>query len=261
VNSAPSEDLKAVLQRLADLQARMSSLEAADPQQPAALPSQMFESQNLRDTMMVYEQQQASLYENFIGGAGAFATDIVEVLDQRFFPRIDAMFAGAKTGVAGRMAVLTPDRFAQQTEIQLTGFETRFAASIEQFATVREEFSRTERKIVDATERLDAIWADQDPAGMGGWRLVMRSVAAFVEKNKEQQPVDRMERIRGQEEVRAPSPPAILNLSCPKCHQQEVRRLHRETLLEEVLRVASIAPYRCRACGEKFYRMRYASGG
>jgi hypothetical protein len=197
-------------------------------------------------------------------GVDAFAEDIAEdiaeVLEQRFFPRLDSMFASAKAGAAERVAVLTPDAFAQKTEVQLADLEARFAASIEQFSTVREEFARMELRVLEATARLDAIWADQDTTGIGGWRLVMRAVTASVKKNREQ-PAGRMDQFRVQEEVRVPSRPAILNLSCPKCHLREVRRLRRDTMLEEALRVLFIAPYRCHACGEKFHRMRYRSGG
>lgn len=266
VSPAPPEDqdLKTVIRRLTDLQSRMNSLEQPAARADSALPAgvdaglarQMVESQNLRDSMKGYELQQSRVYQDFIGGAGVFAKDIVEVLDKRFYPRLDVMFTNAKTAVTERMSLLTPERFADKTDGHLADFEARFETSILQFATLREEFALTEFKIFEATDRMDAIWNDQDANGIGGWRLVMRAVSAFVEKNKELQPPDPLGLFRGQEELRGPSQPAIPNFVCPRCHQEEVRRLYRNTIFQEALRVFWIAPYRCHACHKNFYRMR-----
>lgn len=237
----------------------MSSLEQS-PARPATvsvdaeLGRQMVESQILRDRMKAFELQQAQVYQDFIGGADAFGEDIVKVLDVRLFPRLDAMFEGAKREAQERISGLTPGYFADKMDLQLTDFESRFAASIYQFSALREAFERTEMKIVAATERMDAIWADQDSSGVGGWRTVMRSVSSYVDKNRDTT-VD-SDRFKGPEEVREPSQPAIPDFNCPKCYKQEVRRLYRNTVFEEMLRIVAVAPYRCNACHAKFYRMR-----
>jgi len=41
---------------------------------------------------------------------------------------------------------------------------------------------------------------------------------------------------------------------CPVCTSPNLRRAYRKGLLDELLRLLFIAPYRCRACRHKFYR-------
>lgn len=42
---------------------------------------------------------------------------------------------------------------------------------------------------------------------------------------------------------------------CPNCTSTKVRRAYRQGLWEEFLRLFFIAPFRCRACRHKFYRL------
>jgi hypothetical protein len=42
---------------------------------------------------------------------------------------------------------------------------------------------------------------------------------------------------------------------CPKCTSLHVRRSHRSGLLDQIARLFLLAPYRCRACRHKFYRV------
>jgi hypothetical protein len=41
---------------------------------------------------------------------------------------------------------------------------------------------------------------------------------------------------------------------CPKCTSTKIRRAYRHGVLENLLRLFFIAPFRCRACRHKFYR-------
>lgn len=41
---------------------------------------------------------------------------------------------------------------------------------------------------------------------------------------------------------------------CPNCTSIDIRRANRKGLIENMLRLFSIAPFRCRACRHKFYR-------
>ena len=41
---------------------------------------------------------------------------------------------------------------------------------------------------------------------------------------------------------------------CPRCTSTRIRRANRSGILEELLRLFFIAPFRCRACRHKFYR-------
>jgi hypothetical protein len=56
-----------------------------------------------------------------------------------------------------------------------------------------------------------------------------------------------------------PRPQAIEfpSLTCPRCSSNHVRRASRAGFLEELLRVIGMAPYRCRGCRHKFYRLQF----
>jgi hypothetical protein len=47
---------------------------------------------------------------------------------------------------------------------------------------------------------------------------------------------------------------------CPKCTSTNVRRAYRKGIWEEILRVFFLAPFRCRACRHKFYRVSNSNG-
>lgn len=42
---------------------------------------------------------------------------------------------------------------------------------------------------------------------------------------------------------------------CPNCTSTKVRRAYRKGIWEEILRIFFLAPFRCRACRHKFYRL------
>lgn len=42
---------------------------------------------------------------------------------------------------------------------------------------------------------------------------------------------------------------------CPNCTSTNIRRAYRKGIWEEVLRIFFVAPFRCRACRHKFYRL------
>ncbi|MFN7997082.1 MAG: hypothetical protein U0Q18_25940 [Bryobacteraceae bacterium] len=46
--------------------------------------------------------------------------------------------------------------------------------------------------------------------------------------------------------------------ACPKCGWRDVRRSMPQGVLDTVIRVAGLVPYRCRTCGARFYRGRTA---
>jgi hypothetical protein len=246
----------------------MSSLEESPAySRPATIPNQidadlarqLFEGQNLRDGLKEFEQKQSRIFENFLGGATVFAEEVADGLDERFVPRLDAMFKKTLNETGLRISTLTPDSLVLQTEVLMVDFESRFETTVEQFSKAREEFTNTETNLLAAVDQMDAIWANQDQTGIGGWRLVLRAVSAFVDEET-QSAADPMERYRGEDvRDRRPSAPAIPGMFCRKCHVQEMRRLHRTTLVEEVLRLASLAPYRCHGCGKKSFRFHRAA--
>jgi len=45
------------------------------------------------------------------------------------------------------------------------------------------------------------------------------------------------------------------SLCCPRCMGRHIRRANRANFFEECLRLLGIAPFRCRSCRHKFYRL------
>jgi DNA-directed RNA polymerase subunit RPC12/RpoP len=41
---------------------------------------------------------------------------------------------------------------------------------------------------------------------------------------------------------------------CPVCGWMDVRRSMPEGFLDRVVRIVGLVPYRCRSCGQRFYR-------
>jgi hypothetical protein len=45
------------------------------------------------------------------------------------------------------------------------------------------------------------------------------------------------------------------SLHCPRCTSRHIRRASRANLLEQSMRIFGLAPFRCRSCRHKFYRL------
>ncbi len=43
-------------------------------------------------------------------------------------------------------------------------------------------------------------------------------------------------------------------LRCPNCGWTDVRRSMPRGFLDQLMRMVGLVPYRCRSCGERFYR-------
>jgi hypothetical protein len=56
-----------------------------------------------------------------------------------------------------------------------------------------------------------------------------------------------------------PAPEAIEypSLICPRCSSNHVRRASRSSFFEEFIRLVGMAPYRCRGCRHRFYRLQF----
>jgi hypothetical protein len=48
---------------------------------------------------------------------------------------------------------------------------------------------------------------------------------------------------------------------CPQCKTDNAHRSHRRGLLELLASLVAIYPYRCRDCGIRFLKLRYAASG
>ncbi|MDQ2900941.1 MAG: hypothetical protein M3Y07_14255 [Acidobacteriota bacterium] len=51
---------------------------------------------------------------------------------------------------------------------------------------------------------------------------------------------------------------SMRNVTCPKCRSRHTRRARRRTSIDECLRLLWLNPWRCRACGARFYHVIWA---
>jgi hypothetical protein len=47
------------------------------------------------------------------------------------------------------------------------------------------------------------------------------------------------------------------SLHCPRCTSRHIRRASRANFLEQSMRLFGVAPFRCRSCRHKFYRLQF----
>ena len=134
--------------------------------------------------------------------------------------------------------------------------EQRVPVMMQKFAELREFAVTLEDRLAKIGDNLDSVWKQQESTGLGGWRLVMRAVSAQVELEKQQAPPV-VPSYRATTEPTEALPAAAANIICPRCNQTALRRIARESLLEEILRIVFVAPYRCANCGVRSYRFRY----
>lgn len=56
-------------------------------------------------------------------------------------------------------------------------------------------------------------------------------------------------------ETWVPQETLVMNIACPKCREQNIRRSHRR-LLDFFLRSIGMVPLRCNLCDHRFFRFR-----
>lgn len=246
-----------------ELQGRLTSLDSDRSSRAASLPPsvealfarQMFELQHLRDAMKGCRERQSQLFKSSSECATAIGPEMAEIVQRQIAPHFQNIFTRVADESGARSKRIAEDQLALRIESRLAPIEARFRQSIQEFAKLREDSIATERAVLKAGERLDALWENQDESGIGPWRRTVRDIAAAAGWES-YEPRSPREHFLGESGEDKPSRPAIPNMSCPKCGAEEVRRLARDSFIEELLRLVAIAPYRCRDCGERFYRMR-----
>jgi hypothetical protein len=150
--------------------------------------------------------------------------------------------------VSGARAVDLEDEFSAR----LGALERRNSLADLQLAELRQACAGSYRRFAEVHERLDRIWEDQESEGIGGWRVVVRN--ATIEKqstSKTPLEVFREEQF-GDDDSDNPETPG---LSCPVCHAPKGRRKPRTGLVDDLLGLVGIAPYQCRRCLCRFYRL------
>jgi hypothetical protein len=232
-----------VLARLRELELRLNSLSGSTGP----------DVRRFREDLVAHEDRRGKRLGQAVRQASSFALEITRGVDAKLAPRL--------SGVADRALLQISDvpisqpLLGSRAERQLLEIEALLPDAIGQFATLRSSGHSLEGRLAIAGERLDDLWRKQDPQGIGGWRLVMRAVSSQVELEKDLQPAF-IEQYRGEPESHELHAAAV-GLECPRCKTPTVRRIKRETMLEEILRIAFVAPYRCATCGERSYQFRY----
>ncbi len=229
------------MDRLRQIELRLTSLGGNDSIQPEA-----FEAL-LQDR----EQSRATQHAEAVRLAGGFALDLTAAIGAQIGARASQVADRAITKLDFALRPLEADPIEQRLEQQ----EKRVPALMEQFASLRQSAMALEDRLAAIGDSLDTIWKQQDAPGLGGWRLVMRAVSAQVELEKEKQPAF-TDSYRARQEPAETLPSSATKIACKRCNKRSVRRIARETIIEELLRMVLIAPYRCSNCGIRSYHVR-----
>ena len=242
-SSPASQPAPDVVARLRELEGRLNSLSGSSGPDVRAF----------REALVAHEERRGKQYGQALREASTFALEITRAVDARLAPRMNGLADRAVRELASvPVAEAGP---GSRAERRLNEMEELVPQSVGQFTALRRSAQTLEGRLAVAAERLDELWREQDPQGIGGWRLVMRAISAQVELEKEAQPAF-VEQYRGQTEEKELHP-AAAGLVCPRCKTATVRRINRESILEELLRLGFIAPYRCSTCAERSYQFRY----
>jgi len=228
-----------VVERLRALESRLDTLSGAPG----------FRIQPLRDAFALHEVNRGKQYAEALRQASGFALEIARSVNSQVELRL--------SGVADKAAsVLLEKQFPAtgRDHSRIAEQEEMLPGMLEQFAELRRSVEARGEKLDAALGRVDELWRQQDATGHGGWRVVMRAVGERVEFEKNQQPAF-TDQYRG-DIAGEVLPPAVPGLKCARCGSASVRRVRRETMLEEALRLGFIAPYRCSVCGERSFHFR-----
>ncbi len=208
-------------------------------------------TQALREAFAGHEERRGKQYAEALRQVGGFAVDVTRAVGAGLDARM--------RGVADKaIAAVSEDRFPADglDHARVAGQEAMVLEMLERFGALQCASQETVHKLGAAMERLDELWKQEEAPGAGGWRSVMRAVGEQVAFEKNQEPAF-TEHYKG-ELPEAGLPPAVRSLRCARCGYETVRRIQRESLLEEALRMVFVAPYRCSTCGVRSYHFRYA---
>ncbi len=199
----------------------------------------------------MHEVNRGKQYAEALKQASWFAREITTAVDTKLEKPLSL--------VADRAAGLLQERpspAAQGNHPRVADMEEGLPGLLEDFADLRRSVQARGDKLNAAIGRVDELWRQQETPGLGAWRTVMRATSQQVEFEKNQQPAF-TERYRGEMPLPAASG------RCARCRNATVKRVTRETMLEEAMRLVWLAPYGCWTCGERSYRFRnpFMKGG
>jgi len=201
--------------------------------------------QPLREAFAGHEERRGKQYGEALRLAGGFAIDVTRAVDAKLEIRL--------RGVAERaVAVVSETQFPAGglDHVRVAGQEALLLEILERFGELQGARQETVDKLGAAVERVDELWKQQ-AAGVGDWWLVMRAVREQMEFEKAQEPAF------AEFSVTEPVA-AVKGLRCDRCGDGAVRRIQRESPLEEAMRMVFLAPYRCSTCGDRSYHFRWA---
>ena len=233
---APAQD---VVERLRELEGRLDTLSGGAG----------FSVQSLRGALALDEANRGKQYAEALRQASGFAREIARAVDTKLEKPLSL--------VADRAAGLLRERpFPEvvREHKRVAELEEGLPGLLEYFADLRRSVEVRGDKLDAAIGRVDELWRQQETPGLGAWRVVMRAASEQVEFEKNQQPAF-TERHRGKAAREMPLSLAP-GLGCARCNNATVRRVTRETMLEEAMRLVWLAPYRCWTCSARSYRFR-----
>ncbi len=223
-----------VAERLRGLESRLEVLSG----------SRTIDIQPLRQAFAGHEARRGKQYAEALRQAGGFALDVRRGVDERL--------ETALSGVADRaIAVASEQRFpvAGLDHERAAGQEPIVLEMLERFGALQRASQEQIDQLGAAVERVDEIWKQQE--AVGNWRVAMRAVREQVELETRQGP--------GFTELAGTEPVVAKGLQCERCRYWTVRRIQRQSLMEEAMRMLALAPYRCATCGTRSYHFKWAA--
>jgi len=202
-----------------------------------------FSVQSLRESLALHQVNRGKQYAEALKQASGFVREISRGVNTKLEKPLSL--------VADRAAGMLQERPMPEVvreHKRVAELEEGLPGLLKQFADLRRSVQARGDRLDTAMGRVDELWQQQETPGLGAWRVVMRAASEQVEFEKNKQPAF-TERYRG-----AVAPSAVPGFVCARCKNATVRRVARETMLEEVMRLVWHAPYRCWTCSERTYR-------
>jgi hypothetical protein len=203
------------------------------------------------------EKRRKQLYAHIIDSAKAVTADFEQRFEGGFLPRLSESFHILEPAMEGRASALAGTRaFDLEDEFggRLNALERRSVAADTQLAELRAACRETYEKFAEANARLDEIWANDDTEGVGGWRQMIKKVNLEREASlKTPLQAFREDAYGDDEDLDGPD---AIGLTCPMCSENTGHRRPRTGVMDDLLGLIGIAPFRCQRCMVRFYRFR-----
>jgi hypothetical protein len=242
------------MQRLRTLQLRLNSV---DPAAAKEATERVLEWRACLGETKARENRRRRLYAYVTDSAKETIEDFRDGLGSRFPERLSSAFDSLLPELRN-LAEWTLASVAESLEADYGGrlgtLEKRGAAADEQLAELRSTCLGTYVKFSEANARLDQIWENDEVEGVGGWRAMTRKLRAEKEAS-EKTPLE-VFREESFSEVRPLEARGFVGATCPVCGEQTGKRKARSNLVDDLVGMVGVHPYKCSRCMVRFYRFR-----